>query len=409
MTSAAATFTAIAGLLAALLGVFRYFNYKTNKDRKAAVGEAFTEVVRGLSSPDEVQRVANAILLRRFFDPTSEFAVRTFFQRKVPYADDAVNVLAAVLRTERTGNVQKVLVDGLAYAPSLANVDLQRTNLRNGYLGVKGTHLPPSMERTDFFRADLSGASFREAKLPTAVFYEASLNGTVFTKADLRKADFRGADLHGARFTGAQLAGAQFGGAVHLPDGFDAHLDGDGNYVDETPFEPAPKPPSSPGAARPRVFVSAPSVADAACRAVGEVVVDALQTEGAVVERLQRHDYSASSPLGAVRATMRGCSGAVILGLRQLQVKDARLRSGTAEEQELKDVFLPTPWNQIEAGMAAALELPLLVVSDAANGGVFDIGTQGADLRALPLGEDWDVVVVQAVVRDWVKQLGPPG
>ena len=411
MTSAAATATAIAGLLAALLGILRYFNYRTNKDRMAAVGTAFAEVVKGLSAEDVVQRAANAILLRRFVDRRSEFAVRAVVRRKVPYASDAVNVIAAVLRTERTGIVQQLLADGLAYAPTLAGTDLTHTNLRNGYLGARGDEHPPSMERVDLFHADLTRASFRKADLRRAVFYQATAVDTVFEDADLREADFRGADLSGARLTGARLAGAKFTRSSQLPAAIQSRLDDKDRYVasDDETFAPPPQPKVVGGVnARPTVFISTPSIADPSCRAVGEIVIGALRTEGASLERVERQDYSASSPLRVVTAAMRTCWGVVIVGLRQLHVQEASFRSGTPEQEVLKDVHLPTPWNQIEAGMAAALGLPLLIVSDCVTGGVFGLGTDGDDLRTISLGEDWAVRDVESAVREWTRGLRPP-
>jgi hypothetical protein len=412
VTSAAASATAIAGLIAALLGVLKYFNYKTNRDRMAAVGTAFAEMVKGLNSDDDVQRAANAILLRRFFDPRSEFAVRSLVRRKVPYASDAVNVIAAVLRTERTGIVQKLLADGLAYAPTLANVDLPYTNLRNGYLGEKGKKRPPSMRRVDFFHADLTDASFRGAKLQQAVFYETTCAGTVFEDADLRNADFRRADLRGARLKGCKLAGARFAGATNLPAGVKDRLDETTQVFPaadkKKAFDPpATSAPADSKALTPKVFISAPSISDPSCRAIRELVVDALGAGPDSIVQVQP-PYSGSSPLRSVASTIQGCWGVVIIGLPQLHVPEGRLRSGTAAEQVVKDLRLPTPWNQIEAGMAAALGLPMLVISDCASGGVFGLGSDGDELRMIELRDDWDVREIRTAVRDWAEALRPP-
>ena len=37
-----------------------------------------------------------------------------------------------------SSNFQKLLADGLVFAPSLQRADLQRTNLHNAYLGSRG-------------------------------------------------------------------------------------------------------------------------------------------------------------------------------------------------------------------------------------------------------------------------------
>jgi hypothetical protein len=74
----------------------------------------------------------------------------------------------------------------------------------------------------------------------------------------------------------------------------------------------------------------------------------------------------------------------------------------------VKDLRLPTPWNQIEAGMAAALGLPMLVISDCASGGVFGLGSDGDELRMIELRDDWDVREIRTAVRDWAEALRPP-
>jgi hypothetical protein len=90
VSSGVAGATALATLLAAVLGVLKYFNYRTKRDRQAAVGQAFVEVIRGLGTSDPVQRLASAILLCRFFDTHSEY-----FVRGLPYGTDAVRELLA--------------------------------------------------------------------------------------------------------------------------------------------------------------------------------------------------------------------------------------------------------------------------------------------------------------------------
>src|SRR5262245_4946215 len=162
--------------VASLLGiVFGFLKYLSRRDKQIAVQQTFRTVVESLSSKVEGQRLGGAILLRRFFDPASELGV----DGGTPYAKEAVNVIAALLRETETGNFQKLLADGLLYAPSLEEVDLQKTNLQNAYLGQKGEHPAPNLGRADFFRADLSAASLKGAKAVKAVFYQARLHNTI--------------------------------------------------------------------------------------------------------------------------------------------------------------------------------------------------------------------------------------
>jgi hypothetical protein len=203
----------VGAVLAALLGLFKYFNYKSKRDRKAAVGASFAATVEALASDSETRRMAAAVLLRRFFDPTTEQG-----EVGTPYLKETVEVIAGMLRAPQSGAMQKVLADGLRYARNLAGADLQRCHLANAYLGRKaGDAWRLDLSRADLFEADCSGASFREVVAVDAVFYQATLAGTVFTGADLRGADFRAADLSGAAFAGARIDGARFGGATSLP------------------------------------------------------------------------------------------------------------------------------------------------------------------------------------------------
>jgi hypothetical protein len=224
--AAAQTWIAVIGaLLTAALGILKYFNYRSRRDRITLVGEAFSEVVDALSSQDELKRLAGAILLRRFFDRRSELG-----SPRTPYEKEALGVIAALLRKLEAGEFQKLLADSLAYAPSLHGADLQQCRLSGAYLGKRpGREI--DLSAADLYGADLTGASLKGAKAQKTVFYKASLKGTVFEHADLRNADFRDADLAGAKFDGAQLAGARFEGATNVPEEISELIGADGTVA----------------------------------------------------------------------------------------------------------------------------------------------------------------------------------
>jgi hypothetical protein len=201
----------IAGAATALLGIFKYFNYRSRRDRLALVGEAFSETVDALASKDEIKRLAAAILLRPFFDRRTEQGTAG-----APYQQEAIRVIAALLRATETGEFQKLLADGLAHAPSLRGADLQRCNLSGAYLDDR-LGRTVDLSEADLYEADLTGASLRGATAKGTVFYGAVLTKTVLESADLSSADFRDADLRSARFAGAQVRGARFSGAKNLP------------------------------------------------------------------------------------------------------------------------------------------------------------------------------------------------
>jgi hypothetical protein len=212
----------VGGLATAILGILKYFDFRTRRERATIVGQAFAATVDALASKDSARQLAGAILLRRFFDRETEQG-----EGNAPYEKDAVAVIAALLRDAPAGNLQKLLADGLAYAPSLQHADLQRCNLQEAYLGVRPDR-SVDLSRADFFEANLTSASLKGAKAQGTVFFQAVLHDTVLSESDLTEADFRGADLRGARFEGARLSGVRFDGAKNIPPEVSELLDDDG-------------------------------------------------------------------------------------------------------------------------------------------------------------------------------------
>jgi uncharacterized protein YjbI with pentapeptide repeats len=200
----------IGSLVTIGVSVLGVLNFQKRRDQAATVGAAFKDVVTSLSSDNETQRMAAAILLRRFFNVRSEQGAA-----HLSYANEAVAVIAGLLREPEAGPIQKVLADGLRYAPSLVRADLQGCNLTGAYLGQKkGDKKAVNLTNADLFRANLTGASLKGVNATGAVFVEATLAGTVLSGANLIGADFRGAKLDGAKFDGAKISGAQFSGDV---------------------------------------------------------------------------------------------------------------------------------------------------------------------------------------------------
>ena len=150
--------------------LIRFLKLFFQKAKIDSIKSSFESTVNKLGSENEAEKYASAILLRRFFDPKSELGIG-----KTPYAKEAIDVSASLLRREKRGDFQKILADNLKYAPSLHGVDLQRTNLQNAYLsGI-------NLQNADFFNADLSFASLKNSQLQEAIFYQARLQGTVLS------------------------------------------------------------------------------------------------------------------------------------------------------------------------------------------------------------------------------------
>lgn len=81
-------------------------------------------------------------------------------------------------------------------------------------------------------------------------------------------------------------------------------------------------------------------------------------------------------PVREVYALARRCCGGVILGFSQYAMIAGFKKRGSAKEQEVGDepILLPSPWNQIEAGLLFGLGLPLLIFREpSVEGGIFDV------------------------------------
>jgi uncharacterized protein YjbI with pentapeptide repeats len=398
----AATLPAITAVLAGILGILKYFQYRTRRDKIMSVRQTFDAVVNSLASNVEVERMAGAILLRRFFDRKTEVGISG-----TPYWKEAVYVTAAILKGQVTGNFQKLLADGLAFAPGLERADLQKTNLQFAYLGSRKVAGSPSdqvitdLSYADFYRADLSSASLKGAKAIGAVFYQARMHNTVLTGTDLRDANFFEADLKGAKFDGAHLYGANFNSSLNRPITITSKLDESGVYRDSEPFKP---PERTSEAKQLRVFISKPGFLDYH----QQQYVNALQSRlGAdMIPQTLDRPYPQFGTIGEIQRLMSDCAGAVIFGFKQLEVRDGLWRSSTPEERQIKDQYMSTPWNQLEAGMAAMLALPIFVVCQReVEGGIFDMVSGEHQIYRVFIDGDWNGTAFMSAFADWCSDV----
>jgi hypothetical protein len=213
---------AVVGALgASLLGLFKYFRYRSKRDRIAEVGASFALTVEALASDNGTSRMAGAVLLRRFFDRRTEQGAMGG-----PYVKETVEMMAGMLREEQPPHLQKVLADGLRYAIDLRGADLQNCNLQNAYIGRKaGDESVVDLSRADLYAARCERASFKGVRAREAVFMGADLTKAVFTEADCTGADFRYSKLAGAKFGGARIGGARFTEADGVPEEVASLLD----------------------------------------------------------------------------------------------------------------------------------------------------------------------------------------
>ncbi len=440
MSAVVAVVTAVVALVGAVLGLFKYFDLRSKRQAKEAIGAAFKGIVATLAGTDRVERLGSAILLRRFFMADSEYS-----KPDMPYADEAVDVIAATLRGEPVGDVQKVLADSLAYVGKrgLSHRDFQHANLENGYISLTGpaghavrsatkrprtlvgrrggrpagVEDPEQQEETrldlsdaDFYQANVTGASFRRdickrtvffgTTAVEAVFVGANLTGANFREADLRRARFEGATLDGADFSDAKLAGARFKGALQVPAEIMPHLGQDDRY--EAKDEEHERSVT--------VFVSSPSVVRPADLGIVEAVCVCLVQQEYEPVRVSPDAYHHDRHLFDVRQMMAGCAGVIVIGLPQLELEVGRWRPATAEERVLADTILPTPWNDIETGIGVGLGLPVLSIRAGCGPyGVFALSSQASGFDQAELSAPWSAADVAEVVRAWTQRALPAG
>lgn len=384
-TSVGTSVTIAAAIVGAIVSVLGALGYQNRRAKLSAIRTAFNDAITALASDNRDQQLAGAVLLRRFYYPKSEFAIRDFRgRRRCPYALEAFGVMTAVLRGLPKGDLQKLLADGLAHAPTLAHADLQSTNLQGAYLSPH--QRMATLDHADFYRANVGGGSLKEAIAANAVFYQARLRDTVFTRADLRGANFFEADLTGAVFTGARLGGADFRGARNVPPELQPFLR-NSRYASE---EPAPEPLTR-SAVRQCVFLSAPSERTALQESVYEQFVRLLADVGLETESLPKSDYPTSDAMSEIYRRLRGCVGAVVFGFRRPLPADVEGSTST------------TPWVHVEAGIAYGCNIPLLLVRESGNGcGAFEDAVRGQRTHFLDLDVTKQDAELADAIDPWV-------
>ena len=80
------------------------------------------------------------------------------------------------------------------------------------------------------------------------------------------------------------------------------------------------------------------------------------------------------------------CSGGVILGFEQFRAPSGIFKRGTGNQERVRTpVVMPTPWNQLEAGILFNHRLPILIFREPGiKGGIFDVGTTEVFIHAMP-------------------------
>jgi len=153
----------------------------------------------------------------------------------------------------------------------------------------------------------------------------------------------------------------------------------------------------------PRIFLCEPAGLSAAQRSASDHWHERLFGFGFDVDQLRRPDY-APDPWPGLKRRMDGAHGVVVLGFRQLFVSSGHWRPNTEHETAASGTW-SSPWLHIEAGLAIAFGLPLLLAPETGvREGVFAPETWTGAHRGTSL-ETPDPGIVGAWARSVVERV----
>ena len=125
------------------------------------------------------------------------------------------------------------------------------------------------------------------------------------------------------------------------------------------------------------IFVSKPNDLSSKQSAFVLKLEKIFETRDFKIRSIGTSDFPNEAPLLAVKNIMDSCKGAIILGLKQTHIIKGISKPNTNSERKITDISLPTAWNHIEAGIAFASKIPIMIIREGIREGVFDIGSSG--------------------------------
>jgi Pentapeptide repeats (9 copies) len=202
-----------------LVGQSHVTRKRIDFENRNNIDAAYQTIVQELSDKAPLLRAAAAVKLGAILKSfPSEWTVNE--PRKQQLIQLTKQVLAASLAIEKDPKVLKTLSIALVlhkhwdsdddrephkhkYADA-RELDLSGANAADAYWAWA------DFSRADFYKANLTNASFRKSILQSSQFCNVKLNGAVLVEADCAAANFKLADLRKADLSGATLLGTQF-------------------------------------------------------------------------------------------------------------------------------------------------------------------------------------------------------
>lgn len=93
-------------------------------------------------------------------------------------------------------------------------------------------------------------------------------------------------------------------------------------------------------------------------------VESVVKSNGFSPRTIGRADLAGENPFGKILNVMEECSGIIVIASERLVFEHGIEFPKSLDKSALPEVFLPTVWTQIEAAMAYALHVPMLVIAE---------------------------------------------
>lgn len=89
-----------------------------------------------------------------------------------------------------------------------------------------------------------------------------------------------------------------------------------------------------------------------------------MQKKGCEIFTVGKHNYSARQPVEFARDLVATCDSAIVIAFERYRIQDGLEYPGSSKQKEIHGRSEPTIWNQLEAALAYAHHLPILVMVD---------------------------------------------
>jgi hypothetical protein len=156
-----------------------------------------------------------------------------------------------------------------------------------------------------------------------------------------------------------------------------------------------------------KIFVSVGRTSTQAQEEFVKAIEERLRAEGLVPCTVGRNYWTAGAPLKKVVELMQECAGVVIIALERTYFPVGTERRGNPKSLELKEVRMPTPFNQVEAAMAYCHGHPLLVIVEEGlrNDGLLEKGNDWYVQQVEPMPAALTTTEFNGIFASWKEQV----